>query len=437
MIVKNEAENLPACLESVAGVFDEIVVVDTGSTDDTVSIAERLGAKLFHFPWIKHFAAARNESLRHATGDWVFWMDADDRLDAENRGRMERLLAALPTEPVAYVVKCLCVPRDDAAEPTVVDHVRLFPNLPGLAWEHRIHEQILQSLKRHGVTATPWCDVVVHHVGYQDPAVRQQKLQRDLDILQMEYGEQPDHPFTLFNLGMTYRELGKIAQALDFYRRSLRGSVVTDSIVRKLYASIAQCERDLGRPADALRTCREGRIYYPEDAELLLQECRTLEALGDLPAAIHCLERLIAGRDREHFASVVPGLRGHLARHELALLCFRAGRLDDAQAQWLQVHAERPQFRQVLFGLADLCIARHDAQGLEANLTPTAACRPAALGTPSGRLCQCVGARSSGWPGGRHLAPAPDSCGGFVAFKPGKTGEIGSGDALPALEKWL
>jgi glycosyltransferase involved in cell wall biosynthesis/tetratricopeptide (TPR) repeat protein len=366
MIVKNEAENLPACLESVSGLFDEIIVTDTGSTDDTVAIAERFGAKVHRFAWIKHFAAARNESLRHATGEWIFWMDADDRLDAENRGRLERLIAALPAEPVAYVVKCLCVPKDHTSEPTVVDHVRLFPNVPGLAWEHRIHEQILPSLKRHGVTATPWCDVVVHHVGYQDPVVRQQKLQRDLEILLLEYREQPNHPFTLFNLGMTYRELGKIAEALDFYRRSLAGSVVTDSIVRKLYASIAQCERDLGRPADALRTCREGRIYYPEDAELLLQESRTLEALGELAGAIHCLERLIGGRDSEHFASVTPGLRGHLARHELAQLYFRSGRPDDAHTTWQQVLAERPQFRQAVFGLADVCIARHDAAGLEA-----------------------------------------------------------------------
>jgi glycosyltransferase involved in cell wall biosynthesis/tetratricopeptide (TPR) repeat protein len=364
MIVKNEAENLPACLGSIAGVFDEIIVVDTGSTDDTVAIAERMGAKVHHFAWIDHFAAARNESLKHATGDWVFWLDADDRLDADNRGKLQRLLAELPDERVAYVVKCLCLPTEDAGTATVVDHVRLFPNLPGLQWEHRLHEQILPALRRQG-TATRWCDVVVQHVGYQDPALRQRKLARDLRILTLEYQEQPGHPFTLFNMGLTYRELGKLPEALDFFRQSLRGSAAADSIVRKLYASIASCERELGRPADALRTCREGRAHYPEDAELLLQESTTLDALGDHEGATHCLERLVRGHDDPHFASVATGLRGYLARHTLAQHYLQAGRLDEAQAQLQLALAEQPRFVAALYGLADVCVARRDAAGLD------------------------------------------------------------------------
>lgn len=77
MIVKDEAEHLPRCLESCAGLFDEIVVVDTGSTDDTKEIAQSFGAKVFDFEWCDDFAAARNESLRHATGEWMMWLDAD------------------------------------------------------------------------------------------------------------------------------------------------------------------------------------------------------------------------------------------------------------------------------------------------------------------------------------------------------------------------
>jgi glycosyltransferase involved in cell wall biosynthesis/tetratricopeptide (TPR) repeat protein len=365
MIVKNEGSNLPACLESVAGVFDEIVVVDTGSADDTVAIAEGIGAKVFHFPWIDHFAAARNESLKHATGEWIFWLDADDRLDADNRAKLQGLLADLPDQRVAYVVKCLCLPSDQTGPATVVDHVRLFPNLPGLAWEHRLHEQILPSLRRKG-TATRWCDVVVHHVGYQDPALRQRKLERDLRILMMEYQEQPDHPFTLFNMGITYRELGKLPEALGFFRCSLSGSAVTDSIVRKLYASIASCERELGRPSEALKTCREGRAHYPEDGELLLQESSTLDALGDPAGATHCLERLVHGRDEDHFASVATGLRGYLARHALAQHYLQAGRRDEAEFEWRQALVEEPRFLPALYGLADVCVTCGNAAGLDA-----------------------------------------------------------------------
>ena len=77
MIVKNEEANLPACLESVRGLFGEIIIVDTGSTDRTKEIALQHGAKVFDFPWVDSFSAARNECLRHATRQWIFWMDAD------------------------------------------------------------------------------------------------------------------------------------------------------------------------------------------------------------------------------------------------------------------------------------------------------------------------------------------------------------------------
>src|ERR1051325_3216673 len=82
MIVRDEAANLAACVEPLRDLVSEIVVVDTGSTDQTRSIAESLGAKGYAFAWIDDFAAARSVSLDDATGDWIFWMDADDRLDS-------------------------------------------------------------------------------------------------------------------------------------------------------------------------------------------------------------------------------------------------------------------------------------------------------------------------------------------------------------------
>ena len=95
MIVKNEQENLPTCLASVEGIFDEIVVVDTGSTDRTKEIAREFGAKVFDFEWIDNFAAARNEALSHATGDYAFWLDADDVVEPEQREKLVALLAGL------------------------------------------------------------------------------------------------------------------------------------------------------------------------------------------------------------------------------------------------------------------------------------------------------------------------------------------------------
>src|SRR5690349_7953622 len=107
LIVKNEEHNLPACLASAADLVAEVIVVDTGSTDRTKEAAARFGARIFDFPWIDDFAAARNEALRHATGDWILWLDADDRIDEPNRRKLRALFAGLGTENVAYSFKCI------------------------------------------------------------------------------------------------------------------------------------------------------------------------------------------------------------------------------------------------------------------------------------------------------------------------------------------
>jgi glycosyltransferase involved in cell wall biosynthesis len=105
MMVKNEEHNLAACLNSVRDLVSEVIVVDTGSTDRTRKIARAMGAKVFDFPWVDSFSAARNEGVKHATGDWVFWMDADDRLPEESRQPLRHLIASLKDENAAYVMK--------------------------------------------------------------------------------------------------------------------------------------------------------------------------------------------------------------------------------------------------------------------------------------------------------------------------------------------
>src|SRR5262245_166486 len=98
MIAKNEAANLAACLEPLRDLVDEIVVVDTGSTDETPAIAGQLGARVFDFPWCDDFSAARNAALERGTGRWAFCLDADERVDGENTAKLERLFNDLPSE---------------------------------------------------------------------------------------------------------------------------------------------------------------------------------------------------------------------------------------------------------------------------------------------------------------------------------------------------
>ena len=174
MIVRNEEKNLPACLGSAKGLFDEIVVVDTGSTDRTQEIAREFGAKVFEFAWINDFAAARNAALSHATGDYAFWLDADDVLEGHQCDNLRRLLDGLrPGDESAYVVRCACDPEPRGGGQTVVDHIRLFPLRQDVRWTYRVHEQILPALRRANISVR-WSDVVVRHTGYTDPDLHPQ-----------------------------------------------------------------------------------------------------------------------------------------------------------------------------------------------------------------------------------------------------------------------
>lgn len=357
LIVKNEEANLADCLASVGELASEIVVVDTGSSDRTKEIAAQHGAKVFDFPWVDSFAAARNESLRHATGEWIFWMDADDRLDGENRQKLRSLLQHLPATNVAFSMKCLCLPDPVTGTPTMVDHVRLFRNHPEIRWKYRVHEQILPAIRRTGGEVR-FADVIIQHTGYQDRALRGRKLERDLRLLKMENQEQPDDPFTLFNLGSVCQEQGRLAEALAALRRSLALSQPADSIVRKLYALIAQCHRQLGQPAEALAACQGGRRFYPDDVELLFHESQVRREQGDAMGAEACLIRLLERREGAHFASIDVGLAGYKARHNLAVLCQEQGRQEEAEAHWRAAVAENAQFTAGWLGLAELFITQ-------------------------------------------------------------------------------
>jgi glycosyltransferase involved in cell wall biosynthesis/predicted Zn-dependent protease len=365
MIVKNEEGNLPNCLASVAGLTHETIIVDTGSTDRTRAIAEEAGARVFDFPWVDNFAAARNESLKHATCDWVFWMDADDRLDAENRRKLQQLFESLPSqENIAYVMKCLCLPDHDKQIATVVDHVRLFRNDPRIRWKYRVHEQILHAVCQTGGQAR-WSDVVIHHTGYQDNACLRPKLERALRLLQMDLADNPEEPFTLFNMGWTSLKLGQPAEAVSYLQHSLEQSQPGDSIVRKAFALLVESHKALGQMDQALDVCRKGRRACPDDAEMLFEEgCLSLDQ-ANLPAAEACFVQLLEQMPATYFASVDPAINGYKARHCLGIVYHRQRRFAEAAGQWQAVLAERAEHLPTLVNWGELAIEQQQWDKLD------------------------------------------------------------------------
>ncbi|MBI3462405.1 MAG: glycosyltransferase, partial [Planctomycetes bacterium] len=227
LIMRDNQRTIGACLESVRQWVDQMVCIDTGSNDETPNIAERLGARVFHFPWCDSFSAARNESFRHARGEWIFWMDSDDTIDAENgRAMKARVLGQVDPAITAFTMKVYCPGAGENGDVgvTAVDQVKLIRNFPELRWDRRIHEQIIPAIRRAGGEIVQTDLHLVHSGADHTPDGKNRKLERDLRLLGLELEEFPDHPFTLFNLGMTYRDAGQYDRAIEYLRRSIERS---------------------------------------------------------------------------------------------------------------------------------------------------------------------------------------------------------------------
>jgi tetratricopeptide (TPR) repeat protein len=378
----NEVEYTRQCLDSVRRHTRppyELILVDNGSTDGTPALLEEVRSRpgperveVIRNETNVGFPAGCNQALARARGDYLVLLNNDTVVTP---GWLDGLVGwALHDWPtvglVGAVTNCSRAPQEvavdmkglclsDPASPaaTVVDHVRLFRNRPDVRWQYRVHEQILPAVRRSGGEVR-WSDVVIRHVGYQDPALRRRKLDRDLRLLGLEDAEHPDDPFTLFNLGSVYQELGRPTEALAVLRRSLERSHPRDSIVRKLYALIVQGERGLGQRLEALAACQTGRGLYPDDSELLFAEGVLRRELGDPAGAEACLRRLLEGREGEHFASVDTGLRGYKARHNLAVVYQEQQRLAEAEAPWRAAVVERGDFQPAWLGLGEVYLTQ-------------------------------------------------------------------------------
>ncbi|MCS6851932.1 MAG: glycosyltransferase [Gemmataceae bacterium] len=368
MIVRNEEAALPECLGPVADLFDEIIVVDTGSTDRTREVAHKLGARVYDFPWIDDFAAARNESLRHATGDWIFWLDADDRLHPEDRRRLQALLAGLGDENVAWMMNCVCPLAGPGDTRTlVVSHCRLFRRHPEIRWQYRVHEQVLPSIQRLGGVMR-YSDVVLHHVGYTDAATQRLKEERNLVLLERDARDHPHDAYVWFNLGWSYHLVGRSDAAIAALERGRRCLGPRTTYGPKLYALLVQKLFAAGRLEEGLRICLEGEAYAPGDPELLFQEASLRCELGDLGGAERCLLRLLQAPPGPVVGCLDPELTGCKARQNLAVVYMRMGRMAEAEAQLRALVAQWPEYTLAWRELAELWLAQGRWAELEGAL---------------------------------------------------------------------
>ena len=365
MIVRDNAATIRPCLESIQPWVDEMVVVDTGSIDETPTICEEFGARVFHWPWRDDFSAARNQSLDCARGEWIFWMDSDDTIPTDCGRKLREMVAGEHSEDIfGYVMQVHC-PGRDRDEVTVVDHVKLFRNRPDLCFEFRIHEQVLPSIRRAGGDVA-FTDIHVVHSGSDpSPEGRQRKIDRDLRILQMELEERPDHPFALFNLGMTHSDAEQHEEAIRYLQRSIDVAQAGESHLRKAHALLVNSLMQLGQADDALVRCERALADFEGDKELLFRRAMGLHQLGRLDEAVSCYRQVLVDPIDRHFMSIDKGIVGYKARHNLALVLEEQGRLEEARVEWVQITRERPTYRGGWRGLGEVLLSMEEPEQID------------------------------------------------------------------------
>ena len=166
LITKDEEKNIAACLESAREIADEIILVDTGSKDSTVEIAAGYGAKIFHYAWRDNFAAAKNETLKHATGDWILALDADERLIAPNRSKICQLIENPSHNACLLQLRCPYGIDGKIQGISTALAIRLFKNGIGLRYHGRIHERIRARSNQEN-TSIGVTNIAIDHLGYQ------------------------------------------------------------------------------------------------------------------------------------------------------------------------------------------------------------------------------------------------------------------------------
>lgn len=334
MIVRNEEKNIGRCLRSVEGLVDEIIVVDTGSTDKTPQIAKTLGAKVYFYPWKNDFSLARNESIKYAKYPWIFWLDADDYIegkDKENFLSFKNMLSK--TEYMAFRMPTYSIRRGIFNKKDVNYLTRIFRNLPDIKFEGKIHEQVLFSISRLGGKVGT-VDIPIYHTGYEDPKILEEKRQRNKEILESALKEEPKNPIFLTYLGRVYLEewiggRGDVKKAKDMLLKAIKFFPESETnYLSYVYLNLSLIYYHLKNFDTAIEYAKKA-IHINKNIETAYEVWgRSLMYLGRLDEAERIFLRLEDKIDRESPSYIK--ISNFDYRYFLALIQFNLGKYREA-----------------------------------------------------------------------------------------------------------
>ena len=349
MIVRDEQEMLPRCLAAVVAAVDEIVIVDTGSSDATIKIARSFGARVIEREWTGSFAQARNVSFDAASGDWLLYLDADEVLVGEDAALLRSLIGRSWREAFYLSETSYTGDREDG---TAVAHnaLRVFRNRPEYRFEGRLHEQIAHRLPGYLPERIEATAVRVEHYGYLGVTRdAREKSRRNIELLRLQQAESLPSSFLHYNLGCEHAALGERATALSELECSwelLEASGDRDShkFAPALMSRLVKALRLCDRPRDALVRAEQGLELFPGFTDLVLEQARAAIALERPERAIELCECCIEMGEAPRSYTATVGAGSYLPRLLLAELRRAQGQVELALEQLEHCLREYPQF---------------------------------------------------------------------------------------------
>jgi tetratricopeptide (TPR) repeat protein len=380
MIVRDEEQMLPRCLAAAAGAVDEIVIVDTGSSDATVEIARSFGARVIEHAWTGSFAEARNVSFQAASGDWLMYLDADELLVCEDV-ELLRSLTGRTWREAFYLSETHYTGDADEGTALVQNALRVFRNRPEYRFEGRLHEQIVASLPTYLPERIEATSVRIEHHGFLG-VVRdaREKSRRNIELLRLQLLESAPSPFLHYNLGSEYSAAGDAPAALGEFERAWEllqghpdrdGFQFTPALISRLVKALRAC----GRPHDALARAGDGLEHFPDFTELVLEQAFAAVALGREDLAIELYERCIEMGDAPRRYTARVGCGTYLPRIHLASLRRAQGDLGQAIDLLELCLREHPSFVAAVLPYASALLAD--------GMQPDAVVRELALQLPN------------------------------------------------------
>ncbi len=238
VIVKNEEKNIARCINSYIDIVDEIIVVDTGSTDRTVEIAKDLGAKVFYFEWINDFAKAKNYALSKATGDWIIFLDADEYFDVKKSRNIPNIIRNYGIGKTK-IIACTLINIDENSGEMIgtLTQARIFKRDKSLYYVNAIHERLYSDEKNVEALFIPKEELIIYHTGYSQDRINQ-KAERNLQLLLKGLEVENVNPTLYFYLSDSYLSLENYEQCIYYGELFLKNKAKMAGLNSKVYHNI-------------------------------------------------------------------------------------------------------------------------------------------------------------------------------------------------------